>query len=87
MGRWFILAGIGSWHVTGDRSNAGGVVGSGALGTTDEGFLPQEAVQAAHRDSQGRLILIISHLPPAPVTIDTRVIDTEIARVSRTLLM
>ena len=34
-------AGIGAWHVTGDRSNAGGVVGSvaGAPGTTDEVFL------------------------------------------------
>ncbi|XP_011686565.1 PREDICTED: longitudinals lacking protein, isoform G isoform X3 [Wasmannia auropunctata] len=49
-------AGLGSWHVTGDRSNAGGVVGSvaGAPGTTDEVFLAaQEAAQAAHRDSQG----------------------------------
>ncbi|XP_011686568.1 PREDICTED: longitudinals lacking protein, isoform G isoform X6 [Wasmannia auropunctata] len=48
-------AGLGSWHVTGDRSNAGGVVGSvaGAPGTTDEVFLAaQEAAQAAHRDSQ-----------------------------------
>ncbi|XP_032662667.1 longitudinals lacking protein, isoforms F/I/K/T-like isoform X6 [Odontomachus brunneus] len=48
-------AGLGAWHVTGDRSNAGGVVGSvgGAPGTADEVFLAaQEAVQA-HRDSQG----------------------------------
>ncbi|XP_032662663.1 longitudinals lacking protein, isoforms A/B/D/L-like isoform X3 [Odontomachus brunneus] len=47
-------AGLGAWHVTGDRSNAGGVVGSvgGAPGTADEVFLAaQEAVQA-HRDSQ-----------------------------------
>ncbi|KAL0132406.1 hypothetical protein PUN28_000283 [Cardiocondyla obscurior] len=51
-------AGLGSWHVTGDRSNAGGVVGSGTTcvsgGATDEVFLAaQEAAQAAHRDSQG----------------------------------
>ncbi|XP_011139889.1 longitudinals lacking protein, isoforms N/O/W/X/Y isoform X6 [Harpegnathos saltator] len=48
-------AGLGAWHVTGDRSNAGGVVGSvgGAPGSADEVFLAaQEAVQA-HRDSQG----------------------------------
>ncbi|KAL0132427.1 hypothetical protein PUN28_000283 [Cardiocondyla obscurior] len=50
-------AGLGSWHVTGDRSNAGGVVGSGTTcvsgGATDEVFLAaQEAAQAAHRDSQ-----------------------------------
>ncbi|XP_011139894.1 longitudinals lacking protein, isoforms A/B/D/L isoform X10 [Harpegnathos saltator] len=47
-------AGLGAWHVTGDRSNAGGVVGSvgGAPGSADEVFLAaQEAVQA-HRDSQ-----------------------------------
>ncbi|XP_077258204.1 uncharacterized protein LOC143895167 isoform X13 [Temnothorax americanus] len=46
-------AGLGSWHVTGDRSNAGGVVGSvvGGPGTADEVFLAaQEGVQ---RDSQG----------------------------------
>ncbi|XP_076754024.1 uncharacterized protein LOC143425135 isoform X29 [Xylocopa sonorina] len=49
-------AGIGAWHITGDRSNAvGGGVGSvGAPGTTDDVFLAaQEAVQA-QRDSQGR---------------------------------
>ncbi|XP_076753873.1 uncharacterized protein LOC143425135 isoform X12 [Xylocopa sonorina] len=47
-------AGIGAWHITGDRSNAvGGGVGSvGAPGTTDDVFLAaQEAVQA-QRDSQ-----------------------------------
>ncbi|KAL0132405.1 hypothetical protein PUN28_000283 [Cardiocondyla obscurior] len=53
-------AGLGSWHVTGDRSNAGGVVGSGTTcvsgGATDEVFLAaQEAAQAAHRDSQDTL--------------------------------
>ncbi|XP_017887202.1 longitudinals lacking protein, isoforms A/B/D/L-like isoform X14 [Ceratina calcarata] len=46
-------AGIGSWHVTGDRSNAGGVVGSvGALGTTDEVLLAAQEAVPAHRDSQ-----------------------------------
>jgi len=68
------LAGLGAWHVTGDRSNAGGVVGSvtGAPGTTDEVFLAaQEAAQQAHRDSQGRLILANFHLSPTPVTIGT----------------
>ncbi|XP_026830789.1 longitudinals lacking protein isoform X6 [Ooceraea biroi] len=53
-------AGLGAWHVTGDRSNAGGVVGSvaGAPGTTDEVFLAaQEAAQQAHRDSQGTLVV------------------------------
>ncbi|XP_017887209.1 longitudinals lacking protein-like isoform X21 [Ceratina calcarata] len=50
-------AGIGSWHVTGDRSNAGGVVGSvGALGTTDEVLLAAQEAVPAHRDSQGRLL-------------------------------
>ncbi|XP_017756877.1 PREDICTED: uncharacterized protein LOC108548455 isoform X2 [Eufriesea mexicana] len=47
--------GIGAWHVTGDRSNAGGVVGSvaGAPGTTDEVFLAAQEAAQAHRDSQG----------------------------------
>ncbi|XP_017887199.1 longitudinals lacking protein-like isoform X10 [Ceratina calcarata] len=50
-------AGIGSWHVTGDRSNAGGVVGSvGALGTTDEVLLAAQEAVPAHRDSQGFLV-------------------------------
>ncbi|XP_006567564.1 longitudinals lacking protein, isoforms A/B/D/L isoform X6 [Apis mellifera] len=46
--------GIGAWHVTGDRSNAGGVVGSvaGAPGTTDEVFLAAQEAAQAHRDSQ-----------------------------------
>ncbi|XP_017887210.1 longitudinals lacking protein-like isoform X20 [Ceratina calcarata] len=49
-------AGIGSWHVTGDRSNAGGVVGSvGALGTTDEVLLAAQEAVPAHRDSQAYL--------------------------------
>ncbi|XP_076395644.1 uncharacterized protein LOC100880436 isoform X14 [Megachile rotundata] len=52
-------AGIGAWHVTGDRSNAGGVVGSvaGAPGTTDEVFLAAQEAAQAHRDSQGFHIL------------------------------
>ncbi|XP_011160485.1 longitudinals lacking protein, isoforms A/B/D/L isoform X34 [Solenopsis invicta] len=52
-------AGLGSWHVTGDRSNAGGVVGSvvaGAPGTTDEVFLQAQEAAQAHRDSQGMKI-------------------------------
>ncbi|XP_076395652.1 uncharacterized protein LOC100880436 isoform X22 [Megachile rotundata] len=50
-------AGIGAWHVTGDRSNAGGVVGSvaGAPGTTDEVFLAAQEAAQAHRDSQGTM--------------------------------
>ncbi|XP_039303819.1 longitudinals lacking protein, isoforms A/B/D/L isoform X15 [Solenopsis invicta] len=50
--------GLGSWHVTGDRSNAGGVVGSvvaGAPGTTDEVFLQAQEAAQAHRDSQDSL--------------------------------
>ncbi|XP_017887206.1 longitudinals lacking protein, isoforms A/B/D/L-like isoform X17 [Ceratina calcarata] len=51
-------AGIGSWHVTGDRSNAGGVVGSvGALGTTDEVLLAAQEAVPAHRDSQGSMLM------------------------------
>ncbi|XP_018363300.1 PREDICTED: longitudinals lacking protein isoform X3 [Trachymyrmex cornetzi] len=47
-------AGMGSWHVTGDRSNAGGVVGSvAAPGTGDEVFLAAQEAAQAHRDSQG----------------------------------
>lgn len=77
IGGWYIiLAALGTWHITGDRSNAGGVVGSaiGAAGTTEEALLAaQEAAQQAqHRDSQGRLILTIFHLTPTPVTIGTR---------------
>ncbi|XP_017887196.1 longitudinals lacking protein, isoforms F/I/K/T-like isoform X7 [Ceratina calcarata] len=53
-------AGIGSWHVTGDRSNAGGVVGSvGALGTTDEVLLAAQEAVPAHRDSQGLLATML----------------------------
>ncbi|XP_015587126.1 longitudinals lacking protein isoform X9 [Cephus cinctus] len=46
--------GLAAWHVTGDRSNAGGVVGSvaGAPGTNDEVFLAAQEAAQAHRDSQ-----------------------------------
>ncbi|XP_043504089.1 transcription factor SPT20 homolog isoform X3 [Polistes fuscatus] len=46
--------GLATWHVTGDRSNTGGVVGSvaGAPGTTDEVFLAAQEAAQAHRDSQ-----------------------------------
>ncbi|XP_074112506.1 uncharacterized protein LOC141536125 isoform X12 [Cotesia typhae] len=49
--------GLGSWHVTGDRSNAGGVVGSvvaGAPGSNDEVFMQAQEAAQAHRDSQGK---------------------------------
>ena len=48
-------ASLAAWHVTGDRSNAGGVVGSVAGVTGDEVFLSaQEAAQQQQqRDSQG----------------------------------
>jgi len=58
---------MGSWHVTGDQSNAGGVVGSVATpGTGDEVFLAAQEAAQAHRDSQGRLSGFMFHLPPAP---------------------
>ncbi|XP_012166852.1 longitudinals lacking protein, isoforms N/O/W/X/Y isoform X1 [Bombus terrestris] len=60
-------AGIGAWHVTGDRSNAGGVVGSvaGAPGTTDEVFLAAQEAAQAHRDSQdyAKMRFYVSRLP------------------------
>ncbi|XP_034938651.1 longitudinals lacking protein, isoforms A/B/D/L isoform X7 [Chelonus insularis] len=48
--------GLAAWHVTGDRSNAGGVVSSvaGAPGATDEVFLAAQEAAQAHRDSQER---------------------------------
>ncbi|XP_046829753.1 longitudinals lacking protein, isoforms N/O/W/X/Y-like isoform X32 [Vespa crabro] len=54
-------AGLATWHVTGDRSNAGGVVGSvaGAPGTTDEVFLAAQEAAQAHRDSQGLLATML----------------------------
>ncbi|XP_020290049.1 longitudinals lacking protein, isoforms A/B/D/L-like isoform X5 [Pseudomyrmex gracilis] len=50
-------AGLGTWHVTGNRSNAEGIyeaVGGGS-GPQDEVYLAQEAAQQAHRDSQAFL--------------------------------
>ncbi|XP_063993873.1 zinc finger and BTB domain-containing protein 17 isoform X4 [Diachasmimorpha longicaudata] len=46
--------GLAAWHVTGDRSNAGGVVGTvaGAPGANDEVFLAAQEAAQAHRDSQ-----------------------------------
>ncbi|XP_011298984.1 protein jim lovell isoform X10 [Fopius arisanus] len=46
--------GLAAWHVTGDRSNAGGVVGAvaGAPGANDEVFLAAQEAAQAHRDSQ-----------------------------------
>ncbi|XP_006567615.1 longitudinals lacking protein isoform X31 [Apis mellifera] len=59
--------GIGAWHVTGDRSNAGGVVGSvaGAPGTTDEVFLAAQEAAQAHRDSQdyAKMRYYVSRMP------------------------
>ncbi|XP_053594313.1 sex determination protein fruitless isoform X21 [Microplitis demolitor] len=53
--------GIASWHVTGDRSNAGGVVGSvaGAPGSNDEVFMAAQEAANAHRDSQAFLTPIV----------------------------
>ncbi|XP_076238015.1 uncharacterized protein LOC143181488 isoform X3 [Calliopsis andreniformis] len=75
-------AGIGAWHVTGDRSNAGGVVGSvaGAPGTTDEVFLAAQEAAQAHRDSQARKRVTVSAnttmSPPGfGDVLDTRVAD------------
>ncbi|XP_053974114.1 protein jim lovell-like isoform X7 [Hylaeus volcanicus] len=66
-------AGIGAWHVTGDRSNAGGVVGSvaGAPGTTDEVFLAAQEAAQAHRDSQESGVPIPQRDRPAPEFQDT----------------
>ncbi|XP_015109596.1 zinc finger and BTB domain-containing protein 17 isoform X3 [Diachasma alloeum] len=49
--------GLAAWHVTGDRSNAGGVVGAvaGAPGANDEVFLAAQEAAQAHRDSQDML--------------------------------
>ncbi|XP_012225988.1 protein jim lovell isoform X15 [Linepithema humile] len=61
-------AGLGTWHITGDRSNAGGVVGSaiGAPGATDEALLAaQEAAQQAHRDSQDYMLPVLCDFAPA----------------------
>ncbi|XP_020290052.1 longitudinals lacking protein-like isoform X8 [Pseudomyrmex gracilis] len=53
-------AGLGTWHVTGNRSNAEGIyeaVGGGS-GPQDEVYLAQEAAQQAHRDSQDTIFPI-----------------------------
>ncbi|XP_044008751.1 longitudinals lacking protein isoform X7 [Aphidius gifuensis] len=44
--------GLAAWHVSGDRSNASGVVGA-APGANDEVFLAAQEAAQAHRDSQG----------------------------------
>ncbi|XP_025270074.1 longitudinals lacking protein, isoforms F/I/K/T isoform X3 [Camponotus floridanus] len=55
-------ASLGAWHVTGDRSNAGGVVDLLRGGGTDEVFqAAQEAAQQAQRDSQDPLYGQIHH--------------------------
>ena len=74
---WFLFSsesGLAAWHVTGDRSNAGGVVGGvgGGPGAQDEVFLAAHEAAQAQRDSQGRLILASFHMPLTPVTIGTR---------------
>ncbi|XP_044008770.1 protein tramtrack, alpha isoform isoform X19 [Aphidius gifuensis] len=43
--------GLAAWHVSGDRSNASGVVGA-APGANDEVFLAAQEAAQAHRDSQ-----------------------------------
>ncbi|XP_046416405.1 protein tramtrack, beta isoform isoform X12 [Neodiprion lecontei] len=83
--------GLASWHVTGDRSNAGGVVGAvgGTPGTTDEVFLAAQEAAQAHRDSQGvRSVAqqaIGSFIAPRPRRSTKRVIrcrDLTAARLS-----
>ncbi|XP_011298994.1 longitudinals lacking protein, isoform G isoform X19 [Fopius arisanus] len=62
--------GLAAWHVTGDRSNAGGVVGAvaGAPGANDEVFLAAQEAAQAHRDSQDSwdnpYAIIIESTPP-----------------------
>ncbi|XP_034938650.1 protein tramtrack, beta isoform isoform X6 [Chelonus insularis] len=60
--------GLAAWHVTGDRSNAGGVVSSvaGAPGATDEVFLAAQEAAQAHRDSQGTSSWNYSDFPENP---------------------
>ncbi|XP_043284397.1 protein bric-a-brac 2 isoform X23 [Venturia canescens] len=56
--------GLAAWHVTGDRSNAGGVGSvAGAPGATDEVFLAAQEAAQAHRDSQGHQRIEIHHVP------------------------
>ncbi|XP_043284388.1 protein bric-a-brac 2 isoform X15 [Venturia canescens] len=52
--------GLAAWHVTGDRSNAGGVGSvAGAPGATDEVFLAAQEAAQAHRDSQGSRTIVM----------------------------
>lgn len=62
-----------SWHVTGDRSNAGA---AGAPGAQDEVFMAAHDAVQAQRDSQGRLILASLHATPPTATIDTKNLTT-----------
>ncbi|XP_044008761.1 longitudinals lacking protein, isoforms A/B/D/L isoform X14 [Aphidius gifuensis] len=48
--------GLAAWHVSGDRSNASGVVGA-APGANDEVFLAAQEAAQAHRDSQDPSII------------------------------
>ncbi|XP_043504092.1 longitudinals lacking protein, isoforms H/M/V-like isoform X6 [Polistes fuscatus] len=71
-------AGLATWHVTGDRSNTGGVVGSvaGAPGTTDEVFLAAQEAAQAHRDSQ-------AHWLKCPTTGDAIMVITMVDQYTR----
>ncbi|XP_043284391.1 longitudinals lacking protein, isoforms A/B/D/L isoform X18 [Venturia canescens] len=58
--------GLAAWHVTGDRSNAGGVGSvAGAPGATDEVFLAAQEAAQAHRDSQGYGVHVGQEFDPA----------------------
>ncbi|XP_043284376.1 longitudinals lacking protein isoform X4 [Venturia canescens] len=60
--------GLAAWHVTGDRSNAGGVGSvAGAPGATDEVFLAAQEAAQAHRDSQGVRQMVSRRYPPGIV--------------------
>ncbi|XP_066584383.1 longitudinals lacking protein, isoforms A/B/D/L isoform X8 [Prorops nasuta] len=56
-----------AWHnMTGDRINAGGVVGppvAGATGAADDVFLAAQEAAQAHRDSQGQILVKPSRKP------------------------
>ncbi|XP_018310290.1 uncharacterized protein [Mycetomoellerius zeteki] len=78
-------AGMGSWHVTGDRSNAGGVVGSvAAPGTGDEVFLAAQEAAQAHRDSQEQTPLEILLDANIPVLCESISVSTEGSNVLST---
>ncbi|XP_018310295.1 uncharacterized protein [Mycetomoellerius zeteki] len=77
--------GMGSWHVTGDRSNAGGVVGSvAAPGTGDEVFLAAQEAAQAHRDSQEQTPLEILLDANIPVLCESISVSTEGSNVLST---